>query len=99
MVFLPKIIALLAILATTTGLVTALSMSEIAFAAQGTGGGCGKGGCGGDFASQAGSGRTGGFGSGGSSVGSGGGEGHGDEHCGLGFGGSLVSGIHGGGSC
>lgn len=97
------ILAILVALATTTGLVTALSMMspQTAFAANGQGFGGGKGGGSGG----SGSGFTGGFGEGGSCCsqpggGFGGGQGSGDSHCGLGSGGSAKSGYsHGGGSC
>jgi hypothetical protein len=74
-------LAILVALATTTGLVTALSMmSQTALAAAGAGGGCGKGGCGGVFEPRGTSGGTCGFGSGLSFVG-------GPQHTGQGGGG------------
>lgn len=91
-------------LVATTGLVTALSMisQQTAFAANGFGFGCGKGGCSPNFGGS-GSGFTGGFGEGGRADGSGGfggGQGTGSSHCGGGSGGSGTSGFnHGGGSC
>jgi hypothetical protein len=104
-----KTMAILAILATTTtGLLTALSMSETALARceccaqQGCGGGCGTGGCSNkDFTID----HTGGFGSGGTTASSGtvnGGFGNGDLQCGGGGsnggqGGTVGGG--GGGSC
>ena len=82
--------ALFAILATASGLLTALSISGTAFAAQGSGGGCGKGGCGGNLAGVLpNSGFTGGLGGGGTAANFGGGAGVGQseggvEHCGFG---------------
>jgi hypothetical protein len=109
MTHLLKTIAISAVLvaATTTGLVTALSMmdQQTALAAVGTGGGEGTGG----GSTGSGSGFTGGLGNGGNIItGSGGGGfGFGNNpsdpifsHCGFGAGGSIGSGgTHGGGSC
>lgn len=93
------VVAMLVALATTTGLVTALSVIGQTALAAGAGGGCGKGGCGGGLAGQGSSTFSGGFGEGGSSSGRGGGTGYGFAHCGAGNGGSAVSGLQGGGSC
>jgi hypothetical protein len=77
-----KAITILAVIATTTGLLTAFSMSERALAQAGSGGGCGTGGgknCQSTF--------NGGFGGGGTTASSEtaqGGFGNGDAHCGGG---------------
>jgi hypothetical protein len=97
MMHLLKTMALFAILATTTGLVAALSMGEMALAlppgfehSEGQGGGCGAGGCGGNLAGVLpNSGFTGGLGGGGTAANFGGGAGVGQseggvEHCGFG---------------
>jgi hypothetical protein len=86
----------------TTAILMTFSFTETAFAAQGTGSACGKGGCtpntGG---SESGSGFNGGIASGGSlshdSIGAGSGN-TGNEHCGSGSG-SHDGVTHGGGSC
>jgi hypothetical protein len=87
----------------TTATLMILSSTETAFAREGTGGGCGKGGCGGPAigGSQDESGFNGGFGGGGTAPdqsGDGGGFGSGPGHCGGGGGGHDNE-QHGGGSC
>jgi hypothetical protein len=91
-------VAILVTLATTTGLATTLSImsQQTALAIpQGSGGGCGVGGCGGAFSGH--SVFTGGLGAGGSGSGVGQGFGNGDLHCGGGQGGTFTHGTHGGG--
>jgi hypothetical protein len=80
----------------TTAILMTFSLTETAFAKEGSGGGCGVGGCGGVGGS--GSHFTGGFGGGGSDNGDGFGQGVGDSHCGTGSGGHNGE-HHGGGSC
>jgi len=113
MIHLPKTIAISAVLvaaiATTTGLLTALSMSQTAFAAVGTGGGCGVGGgsAGACISSVP---FIGGGGNGGNIITGSGGGGTGFgvsssptsplNHCAIAGGGSVASGgFHVGGSC
>jgi hypothetical protein len=88
-------VAIFVALATTTGLVTALSMisQQTAFAVfenthrQGTGGGCGKSACGGEFSAGTPTGTPSGYGFGGSIR-------SGNQGCGGG--GSGIGGEHGG---
>ena len=97
------VITVMAAIAATTGLLTALSMSETALAARsGVGFGCGQGGgstgepCGGVLSGRG----TGGAIFDGEIVGAGGGGGSGESHCGFGGGGSTRGGgFHSGGSC
>ena len=98
-------VAILVALATTTGLLTALTMMGQTASAAGKSditGGCDKGGCGDDF--------KGGFGSSGTTGGCGktgcggtvdsGGQGQGASHCGFGFGFGFGKGFTvGSGSC